>query len=65
MPGTVKPRHPALGAVGADTEEDRFFGGDSAEVVETRAEWGVEVFGALGVGEGAVGGPVEGGHGGV
>ena len=52
----------AVCAAATDAEEDWFFGGDSAEVVDTWAEGGVEDALFAGVGEGAVFGPVGGGH---
>lgn len=50
----------AMGAAGADAEEDGLAGGDAAEVIDAGAEGGVEDAAFSGVGEGAKVGPVVG-----
>ena len=48
----------AVGAAGADAEEDELLGGDAAEVVDAGAEGSVEDAAFSGIGEGAEAGPV-------
>ena len=60
--GLWKQRAHSIGASATDAEEDGFFGGDSSEVVDAWAEGGLEDALFAGVGEGAVFGPVGGGH---